>query len=858
MKSRLTAFLLIVLMVVGALALIPGGAQAAVGDLLLASSTSGGAAALASCDAPVISSNGRYVAFTSQATNLPGYNSNLQVYRKDLATGAIVLASATAGGVAGDNFSGYPSISDDGRYIAFESFASNFQGSGTNWQVYRKDMSTGTLALASSTDAGEPGSAGSELPSMSANGRYLVFHSTSVNFPGQNGQSQVYRKDMSTNSLVLASSTQAGLAGLSYSYRSTISADGRYTAFVSNSSNFPGQNGQNQIYRKDLTGGTLLLASSMDGGSVGSSWSDSPCLSPGGRYAVFQSNSGNFPGAGGSLTQVYRKDLSGGALELVSSTTAGVAGLSNSSNSSRAVTYDGRYVTFVSTSANFPGTSPVLSQVFRKDMSTGTLELVSCTAGGVPGSEGSGPGSTGPEAISSGGRFVAFVSDSDNFPGSNHQQQIYRKEMATENAAWYLAEGTTAWGFSTYITIENPNDSDATARVDYMPTGLANKSETVPLPARSQTTLTNDHLVQVMGAQADFSTKVTCLEGMPIAADRTMEWTGEGAGSPEAHSSIGVAAPAKNWYMPEGSTKWGFECWLCIQNPNGSKATCQVTYMIEGEGPQTFTKEIDANKRDTFNMADDIGEKDASIKVSSNVPVIPERSMYRNNRREGHESIGTTQTATSYYLAEGTTNYGFTTYVCIQNPNDTDVQVNLTYMTEAGPVPHPGNPVPMGANSRKTIRVNDFLPDADFSTRVDCAKPIITERAMYWYGGPDNAEACHDSIGMSEPHYKFYLPDGQTSGGRETYMCVQNPAAGDGPVRITYLKAGGGAPVVFEDTIPGYSRKTYNLADKGINGRASVLVESLHGVRKYMVERVMYWNSRGAGTATIGGYSDAF
>ena len=81
--------------------------------------------------------------------------------------------------------------------------------------------------------------------------------------------------------------------------------------------------------------------------------------------------------------------------------------------------------------------------------------------------------------------------------------------------------------------------------------------------------------------------------------------------------------------------------------------------MIEGEGPaDESTKTVPANSRASFNMADDIGSKDASIKVTSDVPVIPERAMYRNNRREGHDSIGTTTPATDYYLAEGTTGYG--------------------------------------------------------------------------------------------------------------------------------------------------------------------------------------------------------
>jgi hypothetical protein len=66
----------------------------------------------------------------------------------------------------------------------------------------------------------------------------------------------------------------------------------------------------------------------------------------------------------------------------------------------------------------------------------------------------------------------------------------------------------------------------------------------------------------------------------------------------------------------------------------------------------------------------------------------------------------------------------------------------------------------------------------------------------------------------------------------------------------------GAGNVVFQDTIPANSRKTYNMADRGIGGRAAVMVTSKTSGKKIMVERAMYWNARGAGTATIGGYGD--
>jgi len=417
---------------------------------------------------------------------------------------------------------------------------------------------------------------------------------------------------------------------------------------------------------------------------------------------------------------------------------------------------------------------------------------------------------------------------------------------------WYLAEGSTAWGFSTYITIENPNTNSVDAQITYQTTKGPVSGRTVNLPALSQASVNPQ---EVLGEQ-DFSTKVVCKEGKTIAVDRTMVWTGAGAPSEEGHSSVGVTAPTSKWYLPEGSSAWGFECWLLIQNPNSREASCDVTYMIEGEGPKTVNHKVPAGSRATFNMGGDIGAKDASVMVSSNMPIIPERAMYRNNRREGHDSIGTTSPASDFYLAEGSTAWGFTTYVLVQNPNKTPTNVTITYMTPSGAKPQPA--FTMSPNSRKTIRVNDVtqVSNTDLSTKVHSSQPIIAERAMYWGADTPLGEACHDSIGMNEPHTTFYLPDGQTTSGRETYTLVQNPNSTDLEVEISYLTSTGEDNTVFTDTIPADSRKTYNMADKGINGRAAIMVTSKNSGKKIMCERAMYWKSRGAGTDTIGGYSD--
>jgi hypothetical protein len=436
--------------------------------------------------------------------------------------------------------------------------------------------------------------------------------------------------------------------------------------------------------------------------------------------------------------------------------------------------------------------------------------------------------------------------------------------VTVDYPTWYLAEGTTAWGFSEYITIENPNNVALIADVTYMPKGSANVLQAVNLPANSQTTVNPADLL----GPKDFSTMVACRDNTKnIAVDRTMRWTGEGSDYQEAHSSIGVTAPGTTWYLPEGSSAWGFECWLLVQNPGATDANAEFTYMIEGVGPQKVTHKVKAHSRDTFNMKTDIGEHDASVKIVSDQPVIPERAMYKNNRREGHDSIGTTAPATNYFLAEGTTAWGFTTYVLVQNPQSTATDVTLTYMTPSGAKVQPK--FTMAANSRKTIRVNDISPpngyaidmsNTDFSTKVTGSNHIIAERAMYWGGGTSVGEACHDSIGMSQAHATFYLPDGQSTpedGPVETWTLVQNPNDSEVQIQVTYMRPDGKNNVTFTDKVSGNSRKTYNMADH-VEGRAAIKVVSQTKGKKIMVERAMYWQGKAAGTDTIGGYSEQY
>lgn len=429
---------------------------------------------------------------------------------------------------------------------------------------------------------------------------------------------------------------------------------------------------------------------------------------------------------------------------------------------------------------------------------------------------------------------------------------VYAQRMKTATAVWYLAEGSTAWGFSTSISVQNPNSSPVEVRLTYMLPGDGAVVKKRKLPAASQTTI---NPMDDLKYQTDFSTKIECLSGLPIAVERSMAWTGVDAPAGETHSSVGVNSPSQNWYLAEGCSGYGFETWLLVQNPTDVDAACSFTYMIEGGTPKKVTRNVPGRSRQSFNIAEDIGAESAATMVKSDVPVIVERSMYRNGRREGHETVGAPSASTDYFLAEGSTAWGFTTYVLVQNPNNTPCFVNLTYMTPGGPKSM--DPFSMPAFGRATVRVNDQLPNSDFSTQVHSDKPVVAERAMYWTADdPALGGAAHDTVGLSSPAGLFYFPGGATSEGAETFTLVQNPNPDKVKVKVTYMKPSGKDNVTFNVTIPAMSRVTLNMADKIPDGDASTYIEVLTPGAKVMSEHAMYREGRTAGSSTIGGASD--
>ena len=268
---------------------------------------------------PSISANGRYVAFSSAASGLVAGDPGLDwdVFVRDLQTQVTVRCSITTSGAEPNNTCWRCSISSDGRYVAFVSGATNIVPGATSGaqQIYRFDRVSGQIALVSANASGTPGNQTSLEPRLSADGRFVVFSSDSSNFGfvDPNGSMDVYRKDMLTGQVALvtmdfATGGAPNLGVFATSGTPAISADGRFVAFNTLVPFAPNDVTVGDVYVRDMVANThQLISVGMGGQSVTGSMGD---LSADGRHVVFSSASGALvPNDNNGFSDVFVRDL---------------------------------------------------------------------------------------------------------------------------------------------------------------------------------------------------------------------------------------------------------------------------------------------------------------------------------------------------------------------------------------------------------------------------------------------------------------------------------------------------------------------------------------------------------------------
>jgi Tol biopolymer transport system component len=175
-----------------------------------------------------LSANGKLLVFSSGDPLLPGKSSVDHIYLRDLKTGKVRLIDKFHGEPAND-FSHTPALSENGRYIAYESTATNLPGPGVDGGGYVYDRKTGKTKLVTRNSAGDPAVGGDVR--ISADGKMIAFDAQDAALPGGGAHYQVYARNLKTGKTTLMSHTPADVGGNGDSYYPSLSADGRFVAF---------------------------------------------------------------------------------------------------------------------------------------------------------------------------------------------------------------------------------------------------------------------------------------------------------------------------------------------------------------------------------------------------------------------------------------------------------------------------------------------------------------------------------------------------------------------------------------------------------------------------------------------------
>jgi len=368
------------------------------------------------------SGTGKFIAFDSAATNLVAIDANgaQDVFLRNKKAGKTSLVSVRSNGAQGDGTSSAPDISESGRFVVFQSFATNLVANDGNGflDVFIRDRKKKKTKRVSTRSNGGEANGSSALSSISADGRYVAFISTASNLvPGDsNGQMDVFVKDRKTGKVKRVSVRSNGAQGNAGGTDPVISPDGRQVVFSSSSTNLVpnDSNGADDVFIHTLKNKKTKRVSVSSDGAQGDSGSFAPSVANGKVVAFISSATNLVPNDTNAASDIFVRNVGNKQTRRMSVSSAGVEGNAASGDNPK-ISADGRYVVFTSVATNLVGNDTNATQdVFMRDRNGQTTKRVSVRFDGTESNGGSGIGD-----ISLDGRFVSFASGATNLVGGD-------------------------------------------------------------------------------------------------------------------------------------------------------------------------------------------------------------------------------------------------------------------------------------------------------------------------------------------------------------------------------------------------------------------------------------------------------
>jgi len=420
------------LLTVAAAVALPAGAAAAAPDapgvIHRVSVAVGGGGASGDSESVDVNRNGRLVAFQSEAPDVVADDDNelTDVFVRNRRQDQTILVSAAPDGTVGNSQSGEPSISNDGRFVAFSSFSADLVAGDTNnaSDVYVRDLQDGVTVLVSADLNGGPADSGSGDPAISPDGRYVAFESAATDLvDGEDaaGTSDIFVRDLGTGSTTIVSVDTTGAAADGGSFAPSISRGGTKVAFWSTASDLVADdtNGFDDIFVRELPAGMTERVSVAQDGGDSDQLSRDPDISADGTRVAFVSRANNLVpnDNNGFVIDVFVRDLTADTTLRASVDAAGKDAGDNSEGPT--LNRDGTLVAFYSRAKDLvePRQRDFVQDIFVRDLTTSTTQLLTRDVNGrAPDGHSSWP------VIANNGKTVGFESSAEDLvPQDNNQ-----------------------------------------------------------------------------------------------------------------------------------------------------------------------------------------------------------------------------------------------------------------------------------------------------------------------------------------------------------------------------------------------------------------------------------------------------